>query len=224
MHALGKRVLEISATEIRARLSYLPRDQIPTVEEARLTLRSVLASKISLEAESVGPRPSSPPVEEERAQLVNGLTAVPTSSTPAALCDFAFATASGEETEPPIARSVEAPLSATKAAPERENSGVAFCGRPGKRRRATVKAIFKRTSSPRPQARRRKSGETVGTFRLAARRLLKPIVRLPVITYAAGFLHDTFPWLHLWEWNDTAGNDLGAGAFDTDDNHPSPHP
>ena len=40
MHALGKRILGVSAAEIRVRLSDLSPDQLPSVEEARGSLRT----------------------------------------------------------------------------------------------------------------------------------------------------------------------------------------
>jgi hypothetical protein len=90
--------------------------------------------------------------------------------------------------------------------------------------RATVRALFKRTPSPQPQARRRRTGETVGTFRMVARNLLRPIIRLPPISRAVEFLNETLSWLHLWEWNETTDHDSARETPNGDDNHLSPHP
>ena len=93
-----------------------------------------------------------------------------------------------------------------------------------RRFQATVKALFKRTPAPQPQARRRRTGETVGTFRMVARDLLRPIIRLPPISRTMGFLIETLPWLHLWEWNEINDHDFTSETKNGDDNHLSPHP
>ena len=45
LHALGKRILDVSAAEARARLADIPREQLPTVEEARDLLREQTAER-----------------------------------------------------------------------------------------------------------------------------------------------------------------------------------
>jgi hypothetical protein len=90
--------------------------------------------------------------------------------------------------------------------------------------RATVRALLKRTPSPQAKARRRRTEETVGTFRMVARNLLRPIVRLPAISRAVDFLNETVPWLHLWEWNESTDHDFPGETPTGDDNNLSPHP
>ena len=90
--------------------------------------------------------------------------------------------------------------------------------------RAVMTALTRRAPSPQPQIRRRGgTGEMVRAFRLAARNLLRPIARLPVISQATAFLHDTLAWLHLWGWNENA-NDHEAceGTGAREENHLSP--
>lgn len=204
MHALGKRILGMSAAKVRERFADLARDDLPTVAEVRKSQRFTPAPKVDLE-----PKPT--PTRRADSEVEEGSR--PTSSSAG---DPVPIVADCTILEP-----IDVPISGNQVPASKEQRG-GFAEILRREFRAAVKAIFNRT--PSPQARRRKSGETVSAFRLAARRLLRPIVRAPVIAHAVGFLNDTLPWLHLWEWNQTTENDLGAGAFDADDNHPSPHP
>jgi hypothetical protein len=91
--------------------------------------------------------------------------------------------------------------------------------------RTVMKAVTRRAPVPQPQTRRRGgTGEMGRSFLLAARNLLRPIARLPVISQATAFLHDTLAWLHLWNWNENA-NDHEAceGTGTREENHLSPH-
>ena len=90
--------------------------------------------------------------------------------------------------------------------------------------RALVQALIKRAPSPQPQARRRRRSETVGSFRLAARSLLRPIIRLPGVSQTIAFLNDAVPWLHLWDWNEAAEHVLHDEPTSTTGDHLSPHP
>ena len=77
--------------------------------------------------------------------------------------------------------------------------------------------------APQPTKRRRRSGEAAAAFKLAARAILRPISRLSVVIRSTAFLHETFPWLHLWEWNETSDKyDISEGSDPNDNNHLSP--
>jgi hypothetical protein len=223
IHALGKRILGASAAKIRAHFADLSRNDLPTVAEARLSLRSYPALKIDFPPAPVPPRPMTRPVEEEGTELaiISGETlrshAVESGS------ELVAPSVPDPQAEHSIPQPAGTPASASDAAGSNRHPG-GFAAALKRQFRAAVKAVLKRTASPQPIARRRRSGESVGAFRLAARRLLKPIVRLPMITHAIGFLNDTLLWLHLWESNDTTENDIAAGAFEMNDNHTSPHP
>lgn len=223
MHALGKRILGVSAAQIRARLSDLQRDQVPSVDEARQALRSGRQAKVTLDTEPVAPRPPSRSVEEKGTLLVNTITEGPAPSIEETVRCFVHLPPPAEAIELPIARSVDAPPGAANTAKGSENSG-GFAAVLKRQFRAAIKALFGRTPLPQPQPRRRRSDETVGIFRLAARSLLRPIIRVPAISRAVGFLNDALPWLHLWEWNETTTYDNTGGGTNKDDNHLSPHP
>lgn len=223
IHALGKRILSVSAAKVRAHFADLARDDLPTVAEARQSLRSYPAFKIDFPLAPGQPRPIMRPVEEEGAELA--IKSVETSPSQAAESgsELVAPTVPNPQEEQSIPLPVVAPTSASDAAASRRHAG-GFAAVLKRQFRAAVKAVFKRTASPQPGARRRRSGESVGAFRLAARRLLKPIIRLPVVAQSFGFLNDILPWLNLWESNETSENDIAAGAFEMGDNHTSPHP
>lgn len=265
MHALGKRILGVSAAKIRTRFADLVPDGLPTVEEVRQSLRSKQAPTISFAPAPDQARPARQPIEEEGAELAGARSEIPiplaqevisdldllpvpelalprqpspveeaaaqfastSAEVPVPLAEAAVSdllpSASEARAEPAISEPVAAHTNVTSITKGRDHSG-GFAAVLKRQFKAAVKAVFKPTPSPQPQARRRRSGETVGSFRVAARRLLRPIIRSPIIGHAVGVLNDALPWLHLWEWNDTAENDSAAGAFEADDNHPSPHP
>ena len=203
IHALGKRILGVSAAKVRAHFADLARDDLPTVAEARQSLRSSPAPKIDPPPAPAQPRPVTRRVEEEGTELA--IIRVETSPSQGAESgsELVAPTVPDPQAENLIPQPAGAPASASDAAASSKPSG-GFAAALKQQFRAAVKAVFKRTASPQPGARRRRSGESVGAFRLAARRLLKPIIRLPAITHAISFFNDTLPWLHLWESNDTA--------------------
>jgi len=89
--------------------------------------------------------------------------------------------------------------------------------------REAMKRLLNRAPAPRPKARRRSNGETVGALRLAAAAILSPISRPPFVAPAAAFLHDALTWLHLWERNEnTDHHNVPSGPGGSDDNHLSP--
>jgi hypothetical protein len=89
--------------------------------------------------------------------------------------------------------------------------------------RQAMKAIAERIGpSPQPSKRRRKGGETVGGFHLAANNILRPIFRLATRVYSTVFLQDSLFWLHLWDWNRPHDeHDISANSRPTDDYHSS---
>jgi len=207
MHALGKRILGVNAAEVRARFSDLSPDQLPSVEEARQFLRSSVQAPDALVLETPTPQPLTRPAPSSE-EAVSDLVLPPEADVQAARS---------------IPTSADAPTSATEATQSKGHSR-GFAATLKRQFRLAVRALFNRTASPHPQPRRRRRGEAVGTFRLAARSLLRPIIRLPPVSRAVGFLNETFPWLHLWEWNEIANHDTAEGTGIRDDNHLSPHP
>ena len=221
MHALGKRILGVSAAEIRIRLSDLSSNRLPTVEEARGSLRTGGARRSSM-IEIPGPRPVGSQREEGAVQVakVGARTSVSLSIIPSTRT---------QSLRPDLPRPTAIPVGAHDAAKPTKVTGNKTrsrgLGASLKRQfRATVRALFNRRPSPQPQARRRRTGETAGAFRMAARSLLRPIVRLPAVSRAVGFLNDILPWLHLWEWNEVPDQDFVADAASDIVNHDSPHP
>ena len=221
MHALGKRILGASAAEIRARLSDLSRDQLPSVEEARQLLRTPAPQRPSVIAMPI------PQVltkaREEGSQFTNVVAAAQVSSPEEAVSDLVLAPEPDLLPSAPIPAAVDDSIRVADATGyEVQPRGLAATLK--RQFRAAVRTIFKRTPSPRPQARRRRTGEAAGSFRMVARNLLRPIIHLPPISRAVGFLNDTLPWLHLWNWNESADYDSASAAGNRDDNHLSPHP
>jgi hypothetical protein len=212
IHALGKRILGVSAAQLRGRLADLIHDGLPTVEEVRDSLRKAnTQSAVPIDA----PIPLQQIAEAEQAEdvtvsdgIASTVDALPTMTPELAV-----------EQSGPKSASVSATASKTTAS-RGQSGGLSAILK--QHFRAAVRVVFRRAPMLSPQARRRKSGETVSLFRLAARRLLKPIVRLPVIKPLLGLLHDTLPWLHLWEWNEPREHD--PTSYDMSDDYPAPHP
>jgi hypothetical protein len=125
-------------------------------------------------------------------------------------------------TEADLADNRPEPEVEPKQAPRQKSAGLADVLK--KQFRAVVQALVKRTPSPQSQARRRRRGETVGGFRSAARNLMRPIIRLPGVLHTIAFLNDVVPWLHLWDWNETAEHILDDEPTSTTGDHLSPHP
>jgi hypothetical protein len=95
-----------------------------------------------------------------------------------------------------------------------------------KRQFRTVMKALTRAPEQRPQARRRRrTEETGGAFRAAARNIFRRTVKLPALAYAAAFMWDTLDWLNPWQGHDMASaNDMDEGFNHTEQNHLSPHP
>lgn len=221
MHALGKRILGASAAEIRARLSDLTRDQLPTVEEARQSLRSAVAPQLPVSMHI--PKPVTKQPEEEPVQFTVIGTEAQVASSEEDVASLVPPAEPDVQPPTPLPAPVEELMKARD--PTRNKEQASGCAAHLKGQfLASAKALFKRTPLPQSQARRRRTGETVGTFRLVARNLLRPIIRLPLMSRAVGFLNEALPWLHLWEWNEIGDHDFAGGTTTRDDNNHSPHP
>lgn len=78
--------------------------------------------------------------------------------------------------------------------------------------RDAMKALTHRDDEPKPEAKRRNSGEdTTGGFTLAARQIMSRKVTLPVAAYEAAieFLSDTLDWLNPFHHDE-----FGGASFD----------
>lgn len=89
--------------------------------------------------------------------------------------------------------------------------------------RALVKQLITRDPVLRPTSRKRRRDEMGGGFRVLALALLRRVARIPPLHFLDP-AWEPFTWLRIWEWTDTAENEIAAGAFDRHDNHTSPHP
>lgn len=78
--------------------------------------------------------------------------------------------------------------------------------------------------APKPTSRRRRTGETVGTFQLAARNLLRPIIQHPQVLKTLSFLNDAVLWLHLWSWIEPTENGVADAPTGPEGDHLSPQP
>jgi hypothetical protein len=221
IHAIGKRILGTSAAEVRARLSDLSRDQLPTVEIARQSLRGPQTSHTPVIATPLLQGPTRPVVEEAIQHTTTYLLksqASPCKDLP----DFVL-TPEPDPAATPTSETVGDQLKTPDITPN-EDRARGFASSLKRQFRAAVKALLKRAPPPKPQLRRKRNGETIGSFRLVARNILRPIIRLPPVSRAVGFLNDTLPWLHLWEWNDIDDYDGANADGNREDNRLSPHP
>ena len=173
IHALGKRILGMSAAQVRIRFADLARDDLPTVQDVRQSLRAKPTERDALR-EPI----AKPPAIVEVPELERfGPSALPTG-----------------EGEVAFLRHAE-PHSEIDFSASRERSCVPVNALKLKFR-AAVKASFKRCSLPQPRRGRRKTGDAVGAFRLVAyqvvRRIVHALVSAPVVAI--------YP-PELWQWN-----------------------
>jgi hypothetical protein len=265
LHAIGKRILGLSAAQIRARLSDLARERLPTVEQVRHRMGATQCNRKKQAVEKVEDarrkqkRLLAPAIEmnlssEKTLEVTEDQpdwAARPTLRSPTAAqhvpvspeclpslnSEIAHEVPVRTFDEAIIARMPAEPvlpanpdLTDNHPAPEVEHKqpkcqkSVGLAVALKRQFRAVVQAIVKRAPSPDSHARRRRRSETVGSFRSAARSILRPIIRLPGVSQTIAFLNDTLPWLHLWEWNEVAGQDLREEPGGREGNHLSPHP
>jgi len=84
---------------------------------------------------------------------------------------------------------------------------------------ATIKERFRQLArsltpreapAPQPTLRRRRTDETRGGFKLAARQIMRRAVRIPAAAYETiAFLSDTLDWLNPWH----SGDESNPGEF-----------
>jgi hypothetical protein len=233
MHALGKRVLGVSAAEIRYRLADLRGDHLPSIDEAR---RSILRQQeikdcskqgLGLAVTELAPQPRgrcrARNLDDEFSESQDRFLTTPSENeqtvkpghTPAAPPEQVIPVSAPVGTVAAVPVLTDNPNS--DAVPRRLSTFLKS------QFRAVVKALTNRTESPQPQTRRRRSGETAGTFKLAATAILRPISRLPFVAPATAFLRDTLIWLHLWEWNENVDkHEISGDPGGSDKNHLSP--
>jgi hypothetical protein len=215
----------------------LTRDRLPTVEEVR---RSILTRQWPKRAASLVPRrkpfvPDLAPKPQtagtsrddlEQAQIKSHIERRTSTIERAGARDeqeFGSAPTTGRAQHEPPVPEVPAAVPESPVVPARSERPHRFSDLLKRQFRALVKALTKRAPSPQPQGRRRRSGETAGAFRLAARKILRPLNRLPVIHQTTAFLKDTLAWLHLWDWNQNGDEHEASQALGCrQDDHLSP--
>jgi hypothetical protein len=214
LHALGKRILGISAAEIRRRLADLPVDQVPTVEEARDLIRRQQPETMNTAylPEPVIAMEPTPCIEDEDGQgsdlhdadLVQRLDCT----------TFSVRIIEPKQRYQATLVPPEIPMGRRPAEPSEQRAPAPLCPQPAvqdrprftdvlKRQfRALVKALTRR--QPSLQTKKRRRGETVSSFHLAARNILRPFSRVHLISHATSFLQDTLAWFHLWDCTKSA--------------------
>jgi hypothetical protein len=290
IHALGKRILGVSAAEIRDRLADLPADLLPTLEQARAFLgarqqarpipetvgtpnhevavrnpvqqvktrrrarhekRRAEGKKTRLGTDRIEPPavnvivplvcidPPCPPaaevsIEGEKApidQPSNGTSETPGTAAQGGefmrLIDGLQELPGGASAFGEIARLEPV----TRSTPEIEQPPVAYktpghAARLRDQFRALVKQLTAKVLAPRPTSRKRRraGSEMIGAFRLTARAVFRPIVRLPIVIHATAFWEDTLSWLHTWVCDDlTHTYEASDDSSEHDNNNLSLH-
>jgi hypothetical protein len=232
MHALGKRILGVSAAEIRARLSDLAKPSLPTVKEACKRSKPTLGSRkgnkdhsemasdcgvetvrFSLEPPRAGDQlrcSAAIPVALRPVSPQTSVAPAPETSSQLLLVDSSFPCTEPLQLESvgPIFAALTPQITEHKEPPpessQPENHEPADLASTLRRQfRAAVKLITGRTPKPQPKARRRREEDTARGFKLAAKKLFNRIAEIPIL----GMLYppwNTFTWLHLWEYNHPA--------------------
>jgi hypothetical protein len=226
LHALGKRILGVSAAQTRHRLADLCPDQLPNLQQAReQALKSLGGRKRKVRPRS-GTR--TPTLRETSApiSIEKDITASP-------MPEYPNAEVGGLQREqdhavlPPVPalrrepgapgigrpglsegsekrngeqfRQLEQPIS--PPAPEGKSP------RPGSRIRQEFRRLVRlltgRGPELQPKARRRRSGETSRSFVAAARTLFRRASEHPILGLFSPHW-DAFTWLRIWDHNDDA--------------------
>jgi hypothetical protein len=225
LHALGKRILGVSAAQTRQRLADLHSDQLPSLEEARKqSLKSLGGREKNIRLRrgkraaalrdvtvpgNVKDIIASPMFERSNAEE-GGLQREQ---------DYAVSSPVPEIRGGPLApgigppelsegsekrngeqfRQLEQPIS--PPAPEEKSPRLGSRIRQEFRR--LVRLLTGRGPEPQPRPRRRRSGETSRSFVVAARTLFRRVSEDPIL----GFLSprwDAFTWLRIWDHSDPA--------------------
>lgn len=225
VHALGKRILGVSAAEIRTRLADLDRDALPTVEQSR---RSPMPSEPTrtgtiyaatppalrtqpLTLINIPTRQSGPPPKPEQSR---GLIQPPVRSK---------GQQEGEE-GPELCDSP--PLSPHDIRPAEIQSETGIRPRLADKLRAQfrnlMKALTRRSAEPKPKTRRKREEAGKG-FRAAAAALFRRLADIgsfdmPYPTW------DAIVWLHTWACTDLEiGQDFADTSYERSSDF-SPHP
>jgi hypothetical protein len=104
-------------------------------------------------------------------------------------------------------------MAAELATPRQTNDAKDGARKPGfretlkKQFRELMKKLTHHSPAPAPRTSRRRGGETAAAFRVAAKRTLRPVLRLPAVSRAVGFIEHTLVWFHLWEWRENPETD-----------------
>ena len=233
VHALGKRILDVSAAEIRARVADLSRENLPTLDQARTAGARAQSAPPLAEAPTLrGPALESAGVtdvgdSEPERQIDAGH---PTTNVSAGqqekdvgllergpICE----PAPSLERQPPIEEAnSETPESQPPARTETKSPSLA--GSIRSLFRAAMKAITHRGPSPQPQKERRKD-ETAKGFRAAARTLFRRVARLPVF-HGLHPVWDAFTWLKIWEYDNPETMDCNQDIVRDTRSDFAPHP
>lgn len=215
MHALGKRLLGIGAAEIRVRLADLVRSGLPTVDEARAAIlgRQEIRPTIILGQQEEVIKPNPMPVQAPEVSVAistaktdRGITCTASTTkidlgiqqmsdepTPnsGGVCSAAKDDIPDPTSPPPAVRPGVQPQSGFSEILKREF-------------RAVIRALTRRRG---PVVQKERRGETTGSFRMVARRILQPISRVPLISQSTCLVNDALNWIYLWAWNTDAGGD-----------------
>jgi hypothetical protein len=232
MHALGKRILGVSAAKIRGRLAEIPKEGLPTVEEARHAIRNNGVTRAETAFQITGvPSPSPEPRVELNLQEALQNQAFVADEPPvnggeemiaAASCTIEGTSGSAATQE---SQRCVAQTPATLAhIGDTAKASRSFAGALRAQLREAAKALLRRLPSPAPQFRRRRKGEAAGGFVNAARAIFQPTITAPFGVQTCGVPLDTLPWFHLLVWFRDSDHDIGAGQCAKYNDHFSPHP
>jgi hypothetical protein len=211
IHAVGKRILGVSAAQTRQRLSDLDAHQLPNLEQAREhALRSSGGTKGKIRAKrdkQALARNSEPPAIEKKA--VGSMLEVPNAEEGSLQCEQDHvllpplpelrreAVASG--TRPP-----EFGRELTLSSRESEEKRPRSTSRIRQEFRRLIKLLTGRPPELSPKARRRKNGETSWGVVAAAKALLQRVTGFSAFeSQKANW--DAFTWLRIWDYHDPTG-------------------
>lgn len=234
VHALSKRILDVSAAEIRVRLADLSSENLPTLDQVRAAVTQPQTGAPGAEP----PTPYAPTVEsagatdvadsEPERHIDSGQRTTTGSKgqqeknvglleqdpicepSPSAEPQLPIARANSEthESQPPAKADAKPPSLA-------ENIRSLF--------RAAIKSLTRRGPDPPQPKKARRKDETARGFEVAARAVLGRVARLPVFQQ----FHqnwDAFTWLKIWEYDNSEGMDCHQDTVQNANSDFSPHP
>jgi hypothetical protein len=235
MHALGKRVLGVSAAELRTRLADLSRDNLPTVDE----VRAANVQPAKPHSEAFGRPPATPhrtvaTLEGPEGSDIDAVRNIDsdqrTADTLQGRQEKNLGSEEGErfyDLVPPMEPRL--PIAATHSEtaetilpPRTEAKPPGVTGNIRSLFRAVMKAITRRGPSPQPQKARRKD-ETATGFKAAARALFRRVARLPVF-HGLHPVWDAFTWLKIWEYDNLESLNCHHDSVQNIRSDHTPHP